>query len=309
MSFRSRRSERLERPRMLTPALFIAGRGRGRRWRAVAGCGAGSADVLEPGSERQTGHRSARRARPGCRRASTPGTRCSRVTSSATRSRPKYDRLLFFDVNGRPDAGARAHARGVAADARAPLRVGPVGAVVHRRLGPVLLREAARISSPIPLREGPVGLRGAVDRRLPPVPAPRLRRRRAARRGRGCAAARRAAAGRERTAAAGRCAALARDPHRLRRHRAAGRPPAGRRDPAGQPGAGRAARCSWASSPGSSRTRPARTIVTIPDGPVRAGNDDAGQLHAPAAEQLVSRSDRAASALRGCTRRRRRPRR
>ena len=43
-------------------------------------------------------------SRPGCRRASTPGRRRSRVDSDGNPISPRFDRLLFFDVNGTPDA-------------------------------------------------------------------------------------------------------------------------------------------------------------------------------------------------------------
>ena len=66
----------------------------------------------------------------------------------------------------------------------------------------------------------------------------------------------------------------------------AGGPPARQRHPAGQPGAARPRRCSWASSracaePGDRGRR------HDPRRPVRRRHDDAGQLHAPAARQLV----------------------
>ncbi len=61
-------------------------------------------------------------------------------------------------------------------------------------------------------------------------------------------------------------AALARDAHRLRRHRAAGRAPGRRRHPARRPGAAGLRRCSWASSRACARTRRPRTTSRSPTG-------------------------------------------
>ncbi len=105
---------------------------------------------------------------------------------------PRFDRLLFFDVKGRPTASVRAATGGGAADARASLPLGPVGPAVHRRLGARVLRARARRQLPDSRGDRPVELRVAGDRRLPPVPALRMRRRAKARRGGGGAAARRA---------------------------------------------------------------------------------------------------------------------
>ena len=93
---------------------------------------------------------------------------------------PRFDRLLFFDVRGRPRRRPRAAAGGGAAHARAPVPLGtrtgscsrPAGARGTSRARCGRRRRSRGASA--------VGLRAAGDRRLRPVPAPRLRRRAAA---------------------------------------------------------------------------------------------------------------------------------
>ena len=173
---------------------------------------------------------------------------------------PRFDRLFFFDVKGNPTP---AHARLLEASLRTLERTLPLGtlrAAVHRRLGARLLRaRRSRVALADPAGEGALGLRAAGNRRLRPLPAPRLRRRSTARGGRGGARARRAARGRRRSA------------RRLGGASRGGRPAPGSwaRDcrrptrtsdgiPPGNP-VPRALRSSWASSRACARTRRART--------------------------------------------------
>ena len=147
---------------------------------------------------------------------------------------PQFDRLLFFDVDRHPHAGLRPAARGGAAHPRADLPVDAVRAAVHRRLGAGLLHRRAPRRAAHPTGQAALGLRAARDRRLPPLPAPRLRRRDAAGRGRGRAHPRHAhpALHRRRRAARhlGR-AAVAGDADRVRRRRPARRAAEHRRHP------------------------------------------------------------------------------
>ncbi len=89
---------------------------------------------------------------------------------------PRFDRLLFFDVNGTP---SRAHALLLEAALRTLERRykwGPSGLLFTAGWGPRLLRAPAhRVADPA--REAAVGLRAPVDRRLRPVPALRVRQR------------------------------------------------------------------------------------------------------------------------------------
>ena len=174
---------------------------------------------------------------------------------------PRFDRLLFFDVRASPPPPASA--RLLEAALRTLERTYHVGALrpaVHRRLGAAATSSASLgVALADPAGQGPVGLRAAGDRRLRPLPAPRLRRRAAARGGRGGARARRAARRRRRIARHLAGASLARDPHRASSARDC---PRRTRTSAGSRRATRcrgARRSSWASSRACARTRRART--------------------------------------------------
>ena len=172
-------------------------------------------------------------------------------------------------------------------------RVGSVGAAVHRGLGARVFRAALRVAVADPVRDGAVGLRAARDRRLRPLPAPRLRRRAAPRGDRGRAPARRSAARRRRPARRLERAALAETRTGFVGRRAA-RPQ--HQDVGGIPPGDPVAKSAplfmgFKSEPA---TQPGdRGRRHDPDRPVRRRHDDAGQLHAPAPRQLVPEPQRA----------------
>ena len=277
-----------QRGRALTRRRFLARRGRGRRRRCggrdrprqTRPRGGGEPEIPQVALGSQPAGLPAR---------STPGRRRWPATAKATRSRRGFDRLLFFDVDGTPDARA---ARGCS---RPSLRT------LERTL-PMGARRAAC--------SRPAGVRR--------ISSARCGCRRRSRRPRGC---RTSSCPRSTTTT---CASISRattsggwptveaallhgaplpgadgplDALGVLRWRetrtgfvGAGLPAANQNVggiPPGSTRSRRARRCSWGSSPACAATRRPRTTVTIPSGPFARRHDDAGQLHAPAARQLV----------------------
>ena len=238
---------------------------------------------------------------PACPRASTPGRRRSHATGTAIRSL-RGSIGCCSSTCRRLRTGRRTPARGVAAHARAHLPVGsrtgccspPVGAPgtssgCWASASPIPRAKRCRTSS---CRRSTTTTSACTSRATTNGVWRRSRRRSCTARRCGCRRALDVAAAlrwREtRTGFVG-----------------AGLPAAHQNVggiPAGTPVAQAALRCSWASSRGSRRNQATEDDVTIPTGAVRAGDDDAGQLHAPAAGQLVSRALSNASGSRACTR-------
>ena len=141
-----------ERPtrRPLTRRRFMLGATRLAAGGAAVGVGVDRA--LEPAAPRRAAGRARRAARRACPTASTPGARRSR--RDAVRQ-PDRAALRPAAVLRRATATRRPRTRACSrprcARSSARYRVGPVGAAVHRRLGPALLRARAAASRrPIP---------------------------------------------------------------------------------------------------------------------------------------------------------------
>ena len=221
-------------------------------------------------------HPAGRARQPAGRPAGTPArlerTGCT-VTSSATRWRRRFDRLLFFDVRGRPTPGLRARCSSRACGHSSATSVGArVGCCSPSATGPST-SPASWACLAGPARDQPLELRVAGDRQLPRVHAPRLRRR-----ARGSTESRRRSSGTPRCAGvAGLDLSLA--PILIWRETRTGFTGSGhprahqhvRGHPAWQPGAGARRRCSWASSRGCSKNQATEDDVTIRTGPFAEG--------------------------------------
>ncbi len=172
------------RPAWLTRRRFLLGAGTAVGVGAAAGAGVGIDRAL--GAAAPPAGR-ARRARRGARRAAGRPARPPARVDRVPRHRPAGQLdpaavrpAALLRRRRHPHAGLRPAARGGAAHARADLPVDAVRAAVHRRLGAVLLHRRAPRRTANPIGHGALGLRAARDRRLPPLPAHRLRRRDAA---------------------------------------------------------------------------------------------------------------------------------
>ena len=210
--------------------------------------------------------------------------------ATATPVSPRFDRLLFFDLQQRPTA---TDVRRLEAALRTLERLypwGPEGLLFTVGWGPHYFEHVLSVSSPIPRPKGLSDFELPTFDNYDLVPPPRLRRRGASRRDRARARPRQAALGRDRSTWAATSAGA--------RHEPASSAPDSR-PPTRTPTASRPAtrypparRSSWASSRASRRTRRARTTSRSRPA-VRRRNDHAGQLHAPPPRQLVRNPRRA----------------
>ena len=180
---------------------------------------------------------------------------------------PRFDRLLFFDVEGRPGPDRCACSRRRCARSSAASRGVRAGCCSPSGGARRTSRGALGANSPIPRGralsdfELPtidnydlcLHLAGDDEPRLADIEAALLH---------GAQLAGRRRAARHLPAAL----QLARDPHRLRRRRTARRPPGRRRHPVRAARCPRRRRCSWASSRTSRRTKPPRTTSPSPPG-------------------------------------------
>ena len=274
---------------MLTRRRFLSARAAVAAGGAAVGVGS-SARRAASARQRPAGRAGRPARRPAERQHAWDAT--LRTDADGNPIAPRFDRLLFFDVAARPRRRTRACSRRRCARS-STLPVGPGRACCSPPAGgPAYFERVLGVALADPVAKGAVGLRAAGDRRLPPVPAPRLRRRERL-------------ADVEAALVHGAPLAGADGPLELssalrwretRTGFVGAGLPAAHQDVGGIPPGNPVATSAplFMGFKSSLRTNQAtEDDVTIPDGPVRRRHDDAGQLHAPAARQLVPGSERA----------------